>query len=305
MQELSLADTANRVQEIVRSAARRLAHADGATFVLRDEEHCYYVDEDAIAPLWKGQRFPLEACISGWSMLNRRHVVIEDIYVDDRIPHEAYRPTFVKSLLMVPIRTLDPLGAIGIYWASRHRATEDEVGLVRALADSTALALGSVQTAEALERSRTLSETDPLTGIANRRAWDSALAEALVPTNGPTCLAVLDLDHFKAYNDAHGHPSGDSLLKATAGAWTAALRNADLLARTGGEEFSVLLPGCDREEGLMIAERLRQAVPGDQTVSIGLASWDLTEDAQSLISRADSALYAAKVAGRNQTAIAD
>src|ERR1700684_3436860 len=78
LQELSLAQNAETVQRIARTAARRLTGADGATFVLRDGDQCFYVDEDAIEPLWKGQRFPLEACISGWAMLNRQHVVIED-----------------------------------------------------------------------------------------------------------------------------------------------------------------------------------------------------------------------------------
>jgi GAF domain-containing protein len=73
------------------------------------ENRCYYADEDAISPLWKGQRFPLSACISGWAIINRQSVVIEDIYADERIPHDAYRPTFVKSLAIVPIRTLEPM----------------------------------------------------------------------------------------------------------------------------------------------------------------------------------------------------
>src|SRR5581483_9662786 len=137
------------------------------TFVLRDDDKCYYVDEDAIEPLWKGQRFPLEQCISGWAMLNRQHVVIEDIYADERIPHEAYRPTFVKSLVMVPIRTLDPLGSIGIYWATRHRATEQQIGLARALADSTAIALENVRRTERLGHAERLAGTDPLTGVGN------------------------------------------------------------------------------------------------------------------------------------------
>lgn len=87
---------------IVRHAVRELTGADGATLVLQDNGYCHYADEDAIGPLWKGQRFPLETCISGWAMLHARQVVIEDIYEDPRIPHEAYRPTFVKSLSMVP-----------------------------------------------------------------------------------------------------------------------------------------------------------------------------------------------------------
>jgi signal transduction histidine kinase len=151
IQRLSLARALDEIQRIVRTAARRLTGADGATFVLREGSKCYYADEDAISPLWKGQRFPLETCISGWAMLNRKAAVIEDIYADDRIPHDAYRPTFVKSLAMVPIRTLDPIGAIGNYWASRHLPTEEELELLRALADSTAVALENVSVYQELE----------------------------------------------------------------------------------------------------------------------------------------------------------
>jgi hypothetical protein len=75
----------------------------------------YYTDEDAIGPLWTGKRFPLNTCISGWSILNQKAVAIEDIYLDDRIPQDAYRPTFVKSLVMVPIRATETIGAIGNY----------------------------------------------------------------------------------------------------------------------------------------------------------------------------------------------
>lgn len=154
IQRLSLARTVAEVQHIVRTSARRLAGADGATFVLRDGDLCHYADEDAISPLWKGQRFPLEACISGWSMVHREIVVIEDIYEDDRIPHDAYRPTFVRSLAMVPIRTLEPVGAIGSYWAYHHRPSPQDLELLQALADSTAVALENVRVYEQLEAAR-------------------------------------------------------------------------------------------------------------------------------------------------------
>jgi hypothetical protein len=154
VQELSFAHSIAEIQEVVRTVARQLTGADGATFVLKDGPYCFYADEDAISPLWKGQRFPLQACISGWSMLNRRSVAIEDIYADERIPHEAYRPTFVKSLAMVPIRTLDPVGAIGNYWAARHQPTEDELELLQALADSTAVAIENVHVYQELDRAR-------------------------------------------------------------------------------------------------------------------------------------------------------
>jgi two-component system CheB/CheR fusion protein len=133
------------VCSIVRMAARALTGADGVTFVLRQGNHCYYADEDAIAPLWKGRRFPMETCISGWAMLNKTFTVVPDIYVDERIPQDAYRPTFVKSLAMVPVRREDPIGAIGAYWARPHAATADEVGILQSLADAAALALHNVQ----------------------------------------------------------------------------------------------------------------------------------------------------------------
>ncbi|MCF3108238.1 GAF domain-containing protein [Niabella sp. CC-SYL272] len=151
VQELSLARNLETVTRIVRTAARELTGADGATFVLRDKDKCFYVDEDAISPLWKGSRFPIETCVSGWTMLNRRSVIIPDIYKDDRIPAEAYRPTFVKSLVMVPIRTMNPIGAIGNYWARYHHATEDEAQILQSLADITAVTLENVQIYSELE----------------------------------------------------------------------------------------------------------------------------------------------------------
>lgn len=151
IQRLAMARDVATVQDVVRSSARRLTGADGATFVLRDGDRCHYVDEDAIAPLWKGMKFPMSACVSGWAMLNRQSVVIPDVSADARIPQDAYRPTFVKSLVVVPIRALDPIGAIGNYWAAPHTPTDDEVRLLQALADSTAVAMENVRVIAELE----------------------------------------------------------------------------------------------------------------------------------------------------------
>jgi hypothetical protein len=141
IQRLSLARDIQTIQELVKTSARRLVAADGATFVLREGEQCFYADEDAIAPLWKGRRFPMGDCISGWVMLHRQAAAIEDIYNDPRIPQDAYRPTFVRSLAMVPIRTLNPIGAIGVYWRDIHGVTRRELSLLSALADSTSVAV--------------------------------------------------------------------------------------------------------------------------------------------------------------------
>ena len=95
---LSTSRTLEQIIEVLRVSTRELTGADGITVVLRDVDKCFYVEENAIGPLWKGKRFPMSACISGWVMLNRQSVVIPDIYADARIPHDAYRPTFVRSM---------------------------------------------------------------------------------------------------------------------------------------------------------------------------------------------------------------
>ena len=146
-ERLARATRPEEVQSIVASAARRLVGADGATFVLRDGDECFYVDEDAVGPLWKGQKFPLTACVSGWAMLNKQPTAIADIYVDPRIPIDAYEPTFVKSLAMVPIRVEDPIGAIGTYWSDFHLPTDEEVALVAGLAELAADACVAVSPA--------------------------------------------------------------------------------------------------------------------------------------------------------------
>lgn len=143
--QLSMARGVDEILAVVRGRARQLIGADGITFVLRDGNKCHYADEDAISPLWKGQRFPIETCISGWSMLNRQVVTIEDIYTDDRIPHDAYRPTFVKSLAMAPVRKDDPVAAIGAYWARKHQPTPQEVDLLVRIANGAAVAFTNVK----------------------------------------------------------------------------------------------------------------------------------------------------------------
>lgn len=152
VKELSMARSMEGIVEIVRKAARQLSEADGATFVLRDGDKCHYVEEDAIAPLWRGLKFPMSNCVSGWAMINKKAAVIPDIYDDPRVPVDAYRPTFVKSMVMMPIRTGDPIGAIGTYWSYSRRITPEDIAMIQALADSTALAVENVQFVDGLER---------------------------------------------------------------------------------------------------------------------------------------------------------
>jgi diguanylate cyclase (GGDEF)-like protein len=148
-----------------------------------------------------------------------------------------------------------------------------------------------------------LAHSDALTGTANRRTWDLALPLALAAaarSGAPLIVAMVDLDHFKAFNDRFGHQAGDRLLKEASAAWRALLRTEDLLARYGGEEFCLLMAGCPVASAVESLERLKAATPLGQTFSAGLAQWDGSESPEQLLGRADVALYAAKDAGRNR-----
>ena len=148
-----------------------------------------------------------------------------------------------------------------------------------------------------------LARNDGLTGIPNRRAWDLELARELAKARRlgtRVHVALLDLDHFKRFNDTHGHQAGDRVLKEATSAWRAELRETDLFARYGGEEFAMLLLGCSAAEAVTAVERLRAVTPLGQTFSAGIAEWDGREDPGQLVHRADVALYQAKRGGRDR-----
>lgn len=143
------------VANTVRATGRAITGADGVTFVMRDGDACHYMAEDAISPLWSGKRFPMSACISGWCMQHNLPVIIPDIYADIRIPAEAYRPTFVASLAMVPLGGPGPLAAIGAYWARPHIASSGEMLLLEQLARFAASGLARI------ERNKRKEESEP------------------------------------------------------------------------------------------------------------------------------------------------
>lgn len=326
VQQLSFARDLGTVQEIVRHAARSLTGADGATFVLREGENCFYADEDAIGPLWKGRRFPMDTCVSGWSMLHRRAAVIPDVFADDRIPAEVYRPTFVRSLAIVPIRSLDPIGAIGVYWAAKHEATDEEVAVLQALADTSAVAMENVRIYSELEhrvRERTreleaaneairnLSLHDELTGLHNRRGFNllaeqSRRSARLMQTD--QFMIYVDADGLKQVNDTLGHLAGDRLLQSLAMVLKDTFREADVLARMGGDEFCIL--GTGKLDGEALVQRLTTAFAEfnrgtavrefQLRASCGIAPWPAHSSSplEQVIRQADEAMYAAKRAAR-------
>ena len=238
IEKLSAARTVEDVAAVVLSVARRTCGADGVTVVLRDGDQCHYLDENAIGPLWKGRRFPMDHCISGWAMLHGLTAVIPDIYADDRIPHDAYRPTFVRSLVMTPVRAEDPIAAIGAYWADTRDFSEEEIGRLEVVARATATALENVRLIASLEDA--LAHRDLLIRELDHRVKNSLASVRAI-----------------AQQTLRTAASPEAFIAAMTGRLMALSRAQDLIAEAGGD-------------GVGLEAALREGTEGSADGRVGL-----------------------------------
>lgn len=192
------------------------------------------------------------------------------------------------------------LGVLSVGWPAATSGVDARATVAALLAHEAAAVIAR---ADAMDHLAGEAQTDPLTGLPNRRAWDVALRQALAAEQ-PVAVAMFDFDHFKQFNDTYGHPAGDRLLKETAASWRDQLRAGDVLARLGGEEFGLLLHDCDPRTAHEVTERLRRRVSHNRTCSAGLALTLAGDTADTVVARADRALYDAKSSGRDQTRVA-
>jgi diguanylate cyclase (GGDEF)-like protein len=207
-----------------------------------------------------------------------------------------------RTVLFQPLlRQGVALGVLVVGWDEVVPAGDPRATVTALLAHEAAAVIAR---ADAMDVLADEAQTDALTGLPNRRAWDVQLQRALTG-DVPIVVAMLDFDNFKQFNDTHGHPAGDRLLKETAAAWRDQLRGGDLLARLGGEEFGLLLRDCDADTALEVTERLRRHVSGGRTCSAGIAFAVPGDDAEAVIARADRALYEAKARGRDRVHVTD
>ncbi|WP_369809859.1 diguanylate cyclase [Parafrankia sp. EUN1f] len=305
-----------------------------------DRPHDWLVssdDEDSVSLEEASKRGILPSSVIWYAERTRTPVMVADATHDDRFNRDPYFTDVNRcSLLAIPIINRNELQAMLLLEnrMMRDAFTADRLEGIMLIAGQLAVSLDNARVYGSLERrvaERTeelaianrrleqLSVTDPLTGLANRRhlgeildlEWHRAQRQTT-----PLALAMIDIDHFKSYNDHFGHAAGDQCLQRVAACLAASTRDTDLTARYGGEEFAVVMPGADTGVASRIAHRLRSAVAELTephplttkrivTVSIGVVSIvpTSTEETEALVELADSALYRAKSGGRNQVEV--
>ena len=236
------------------------------------------------------------------AFLNGRPYFVDDARGEATVSPKMQRATGAVSVHFEPIlRNEETIGVLVVGWDHVISAIEQQaITSIRMLAAETSM---MIERSDLLDRLEESARTDDLTGLLNRRAWEEQLPREMARARRaahPLCVAILDIDYFKAYNDQRGHQAGDRLLKQSTAAWVSGLRTTDVIARYGGEEFTVALPSCTLADAKAIVERLRASMPAEQTVSAGVACWNGRESAEELVGRADAALYEAKRTGRDR-----
>jgi diguanylate cyclase (GGDEF)-like protein len=242
---------------------------------------------------------------TGGVFLSGERRFVSHVAQDHEVDQSAARALAVESALYEPVILDDKVvGVLFVAWTRRVKRLEDRsVSVAHLMAAEAAFV---IERADLIARLERLARTDELTGLANRRTAGEELGRFLARARRdgePLAVAMLDLDHFKRYNDTHGHAGGDRLLQAAAASWTTSLRGGDFLARYGGEEFIALFPRCSLDDAACAADRLREALPEGVTCSVGIAVWNRHESGHELVGRADAALYEAKADGRDRTVV--
>jgi diguanylate cyclase (GGDEF)-like protein len=265
-------------------------------------------------------RYPLNGNIFGEALKRRRHIYlpqVQDATVRYQLPTGI--PPNGGAFLALPLIAENGRRVVGMLSLFRRRSdsfTAKEIELLRKIAGQVGQVIDTIF---AYQHTRELSYTDELTRVFNRRYFNQRFEREMQRAQRygrALSLIMVDIDHFKTFNDTHGHLWGDTTLKQVAQILEKSLRKADILARFGGEEFVVLLPEIDKEHGRKVAEKLRRAIErtdfpkaitqplGRLTISLGLAAFpEDAKEAEALIDHADQGLYLAKSRGRNQTGV--
>ncbi len=279
--------------------ALALTGADAAVVELPEGPDMVYRAVAGAAGPFFGLRLPKDGSASGYCLATVEPFVVSDTETDDRVDREACRKVGACSMVVVPlIHAGAPAGVLKVYSGEAGAVGVDEARVLGLLGNVIGTGLAR---AELFATMTEHASTDALTGLANRRSWDDQLTRAIAHaerTHETLSVAVCDVDGLKEINDRSGHAAGDELLRGIAERWRSDARAADLIARIGGDEFAVLLPGADEAGAQDVVERLIGTLPPGSSVSFGIAEWDLREDAVELMMRADLRMYDEKRRGK-------
>jgi diguanylate cyclase (GGDEF)-like protein/PAS domain S-box-containing protein len=305
---LEMADEEHEVFDVVELAMTEIAERTPMELLLSDSSRAN-LSRAASAPSVPAPGCPVKSPFSCVAVRRGSAVVFESSETLNACPHLRGRSSGPCSAVCVPVSFMGR--ALGVLHATSEDGkplAEESVSRLSALAGQAGARIGTVR---AFERSQLQASTDGLTGLVNRRTGERRLRD-LLKGGSLFAVAIADLDHFKQLNDRHGHEAGDRALRLFAQAATETLRDHDLIARWGGEEFVIALPELDRFQAVGVLDRVRQelavAHPGETprfTASFGVTDSTQADTLEQLLNVADAGLYAAKEAGRDRTTIGD
>jgi diguanylate cyclase (GGDEF)-like protein len=268
-----------------------------------------------VADGWHGISLAAGEGAAGQVLATGRAFMTSDYHRETVVPGHESLAAF-RSAVAVPMAWNDELkGALSVGWTTQRRIDPEDVRTLEAIADLATVACCNAETYEEVQQA---ARTDALTGLLNHGAMQVRLREEIARAQRDATVlscVILDLDDFKSVNDSRGHQAGDELLRGVADLLRAELRPYDQVARYGGDEFVLLLPGSDEEAASQVAERVRdsvaaQTVPGSRlelagACSLGVAQWHAPLDAAMLLEHADRALLLAKRTGKGRVAVAN
>lgn len=301
------------VQAIAKETRKALG-AEGCIVELVDGDDIVYYAGSGTGGPFVGGRVKREGTLSGLSLQEGKVLRCDDSETDERVNRAACRRLKLRSMICVPM--IHNNRAIGVLFVMSARIAafgENDVTTLELMAGLLSAALNDAIAANNLRLNNLelekMATTDGLTGLKNRRTFQESLSheyDRSVRHKRQLSVIMMDVDHFKKFNDSFGHPAGDAVLQKVGTLLKQLGRKTDCIARYGGEEFVLLLPETSPEHAKILAQRIQQTVAGEQwehrqvTVSVGVCSLDANAtSAADLLSGADKALYAAKNGGRN------
>lgn len=304
----------NALLQTICERTQRVVGGDGGVIEIYDEGDMVYRAATGIVAPYVGMRIRAQGSMSGLCVQQNATMLCNDSEMDPRVDRDACRKVGLRSMLLVPLTHKGKaMGVLKIASEKPYAFSMGNISTLEMMAAVLSATLSDAEANNALQQANVLLEslatTDGLTGLKNNRFFKERLAEEFsraVRYKVPLSVVLMDVDHFKQFNDTYGHVAGDDVLREVGTLMKRAARLTDCVARYGGEEFALILPQTDAPGATIIADRIREIIEGNSwprraiTVSVGVSTIHETmEEGGELVEAADQALYLSKSGGRN------